>query len=51
MTGAEPVLRLLVEKGGGADDDGEKGDNPVRDACCGANGDGSCRTGRAELVP
>jgi hypothetical protein len=42
-TGDEPELRLLAEKGDGANGDGEKGDDPAVDAG-GANGDGSCRT-------
>jgi hypothetical protein len=43
MMGDEPELKLLVEKGDGANGDGEKGDDPVVDAG-GANGDGSWST-------
>lgn len=42
-TGNEPEFILLVEKGGGANGDGEEGDDLVVDAS-GANGDRSCRT-------
>ena len=43
MTGDEPELKLLPEKGDGANGDGEKGDDPAV-AAGGAKGDGSCST-------
>jgi hypothetical protein len=43
MIGDEPELKLVVEKGDGANGDGEKGDDPAVDAG-GANGEGSCST-------